>query len=106
MLYVERLERFFVQGKFVEAARAFSKAGAPERAVALFTDLRQFELAKQWALELGASANLSPTSVVSNGASRPDGASNAKVAELIAAQAAWSEEVREEWRIGFGRFLR
>jgi hypothetical protein len=64
--------------------------------VALFTDLRQFELAKQWALELGAAANLSPTSVVANGAPRPDGASNAKVAELIAAQAAWSEEVRRK----------
>lgn len=77
----------------MEAARAFARAGAPERAVALFTDLRQFELAKQWASELGGSSELSPTSVVANGASRQDGAPNTKVAELIAAQAAWSEEV-------------
>ena len=38
-----------LQGRYQEAARMFSKHGQVERAMEMFTDLRQFAEAKAWA---------------------------------------------------------
>lgn len=63
------------QGKYQEAARLYMSAGCVEKAIEMFSDLRQFDEAKRWAEEF---AKL-----------RGD---SAKVDELISRQAEWSEE--------------
>ena len=46
---VFRAESLAYQGRFQEAAKAFAKAGHMEKAMEMFSDLRQFDEAKAWA---------------------------------------------------------
>ena len=64
-----------VQGKYDDAAALFAKAGATERAVEMWTDLRQFDKATRAAQTAGQGADA--------------------VAALRVRQAQWSEEVRD-----------
>ncbi|KAG2430302.1 hypothetical protein HYH02_013779 [Chlamydomonas schloesseri] len=66
------------QGRYQEAARLFTQAGAVDRAMEMFSDLRQFDEAKKWAEEFAASGRGDQRSVQ----------------ELINRQAEWSEEVK------------
>lgn len=74
-----RAEALAYQGRFQEAAKAFAKAGEAEKAMAMFSDLRQFDEAKAWAAEHAA------------GASGDGGA----VREFARRQAEWAEEVSD-----------
>lgn len=49
-----------MQGKYMEAARAFSKHGAVDQAMQIFTDLRQYAQAKAWAVESAKSGQNCP----------------------------------------------
>lgn len=42
---------FAHRGKFQEAAKLYKKAGVPSKAVEMYTDLREFDLAKQFMME-------------------------------------------------------
>ena len=44
------------QGKFHEAARLYAKASAPEKAMEMFSDLRQYDEARKWAQEYAEKA--------------------------------------------------
>ncbi|KXZ55139.1 hypothetical protein GPECTOR_3g29 [Gonium pectorale] len=66
------------QGRYQEAARLFTQAGAVDKAMEMFSDLRQFDEAKKWAEEFAASGRGDQRSVQ----------------ELINRQAEWSEEVK------------
>ncbi|KAJ9521796.1 hypothetical protein QJQ45_024656 [Haematococcus lacustris] len=65
------------QGRYQEAARLFINNGAVDKAMEMFSDLRQFDEAKKWAEEF----------------SRTKG-DTVQVQELINKQAEWSEEVK------------
>mmetsp|Transcript_5353 Transcript_5353/g.11710 ORF Transcript_5353/g.11710 Transcript_5353/m.11710 type:complete len:1236 (+) Transcript_5353:188-3895(+) len=65
------------QNRYQEAARLYTQAGAVDKAMEMFSDLRQFDEAKKWAEEYART--------------RGD---NAQVQELINKQAEWSEEVK------------
>eukprot|EP00937_MAST-01D_sp_MAST-1D-sp2_P001092 g1092.t1 len=67
-----------MEGRFAEAATAFAKAGAPDQAIEMYSDLRQWEEAKVFAQQHG-------------------GGKGSSSAELLAKQAAWAEEVGD-WR--------
>ena len=64
-----------VQGKYEEAAAAYERVGAVEQAMEMWTDLRQFDKASQWAERAGQGS--------------------ASVDALRAQQALWSEEVKD-----------
>lgn len=64
-----------MQGKYEEAAAALERAGAAEKVMELWTDLRQFDKASQWAERVGQGS--------------------ASVDALRAQQALWSEEVKD-----------
>ena len=68
-----RAELQAYQGKYQEAARAFAKAGEPQKAIDLFADLRQWDEAKAFAQ---ASKNVDAT-------------------ELTRKQAEWAEETSD-----------
>lgn len=70
-----------MQGKYEEAAAAFERVGAAEQVMAMWTDLRQFDKASQWAERVGQGS--------------------ASVDALRAQQALWSEEVKD-FRRAFG----
>ncbi|KAG8465049.1 hypothetical protein KFE25_012412 [Diacronema lutheri] len=63
------------QGKFAEAARLYAKAGRADRAVAMFTELRQWDEAKRYSGTAGLANN----------------------ADLAKRQAEWAEEVND-WK--------
>ena len=68
-----RAELQAYQGKYQDAARAFAKAGEPQKAIDLFADLRQWDEAKAFA---AASKNVDAT-------------------ELTRKQAEWAEETSD-----------
>ncbi|KAJ1630940.1 hypothetical protein T492DRAFT_870790, partial [Pavlovales sp. CCMP2436] len=70
------------QGRHQEAARLYAKSGRPERAVQLYTDLRQWDEARQYAGTAGLANN----------------------AELAKRQAEWAEEVKD-WRAASASYL-
>ncbi|WIA11467.1 hypothetical protein OEZ85_011583 [Tetradesmus obliquus] len=75
------------QGQFNEAAKLFVSEGQLEKALEMFTSMRMFDEAKQWAEEAARSGG------VGKGSAGPGGAGGAAaVAELIGRQAEWSEE--------------
>jgi intraflagellar transport protein 122 len=51
---VFQAEVFAYQGKYQEAAKMYAKANRVERAMEMFSDLRQFDEAKAWAEEYAA----------------------------------------------------
>ena len=65
------------QGRYQDAARLYTQSGAVDKAMEMFSDLRQFDEAKKWAEEYGRTRG-----------------ENAQVTELINKQAEWSEEVK------------
>ena len=75
-----RGEALAYQGLFQEAAKAFAKAGKVEKAMEMFSDLRQFDEAKAWAEEHAAGAG---------------GAGDGAVREFAHRQAEWAEEVSD-----------
>uniref|UniRef100_A0A061R9P9 Intraflagellar transport protein 122 n=1 Tax=Tetraselmis sp. GSL018 TaxID=582737 RepID=A0A061R9P9_9CHLO len=66
------------QGKYEEAAKLYAKAGAIEKAMEMFGDLKQFEAAKRWAEEYAKEKG-----------------DSTQVEDLINRQAEWSEEVND-----------
>eukprot|EP00899_Mesostigma_viride_P007013 jgi/Mesvir1/16312/Mv12764-RA.1 len=66
------------QGKYQDAARTYAKCGAEEKAMEMFSDLRQFEEAKAWAEEFAKNKG-----------------DDTNVQTLIQQQAEWSEEVAD-----------
>lgn len=74
-----RAEAYAYRGKFQEAAKAFAKAGRVEKAMEMFSDLRQFDEAKTWAEEYAASK----------------GGDTGIVQEFVHRQAEWAEEVSD-----------
>lgn len=64
-----------MQGKYEKAAAAFERSGAAEQVMEMWTDLRQFDKASQWAERVGQGS--------------------ASVDALRAQQALWSEEVKD-----------
>lgn len=73
-----RAESLAYQGRFQEAAKAFAKAGCVEKAMEMFSDLKQFDEAKAWAEEYSLS-----------GRNATDGG---VVQEFVHRQAEWAEE--------------
>lgn len=69
------------QGKFHEAARLYAKASAPEKAMEMFSDLRQYDEARKWAQEYAEKAG---------------DLSGRSVQELMQRQAEWCEEANDE----------
>lgn len=69
-------EVFAFQGKYQEAAKRYQRIGMTERAMQMFSDLRQFDEAKRWAESVGSSVG-----------------GGGHVQELMQRQAEWSEEV-------------
>jgi superfamily II DNA or RNA helicase len=67
------------QGRYQDAARLYTQSGAADKAMEMFSDLRQFDEAKKWAEEYGRTRGES-----------------AQVTELINKQAEWSEEVEAQ----------
>ncbi|MEW5316653.1 MAG: hypothetical protein WDW38_008010 [Sanguina aurantia] len=65
------------QGRYQEAAKLYTTAGQVERAMEMFSDLRQFDEAKKWAEEYARTKG-----------------DTASVQELINRQAEWSEQVK------------
>ena len=74
-----RAESFAYQGKFQEAAKVFAKAGRVDKAMEMFSDLRQFDEAKRWAEEYATSK----------------GGDVSVVQEFVHRQAEWAEEVSD-----------
>jgi hypothetical protein len=72
---MELSQAYVVQGKYEDAAAAFERAGTPEMVMEMWTDLRQFDKASQWAERVGQGS--------------------ASVDALRAQQALWSEEVKD-----------
>lgn len=84
-------EIFAYQGKYQEAAKRYGRIGMTDRAMQMFSDLRQFDEAKRWADSVGTSGG------------------GAHVQELMQRQAEWSEEVNDnvqaaEMYIKLGKF--
>ncbi|KAF6264914.1 hypothetical protein COO60DRAFT_1621541 [Scenedesmus sp. NREL 46B-D3] len=75
------------QGKFNEAAKLFVSEGQLEKALEMFTSMRMFDEAKQWAEEAARSGGAAKGNVAAGGAG-----SATAVAELLGRQAEWSEE--------------
>ena len=67
------------QGQYQEAARLYAECGKVEKAMEMFSDLRQFEEAKQWAEEYAQNKDVHVDSVN----------------EVIQRQAQWSEEISD-----------
>jgi len=67
------------QGKYQEAAKLYAKADRVDKAMEMFSDLRQFDEAKAWAEEYA----------------KGTGGDISTVQELIFRQAEWSEEVND-----------
>ena len=65
------------QGRYQDAARYYTQAGSVDKAMEMFSDLRQFDEAKKWADEYAKTRGES-----------------SQVQELINKQAEWSEEVK------------
>jgi intraflagellar transport protein 122 len=65
-----------LQGRYDDAADLFSKAGATDRALEMWSDLRQFDKATKWAAQAGAGGQQA-------------------VEKLLQKQAQWNEEVRD-----------
>lgn len=64
-------------GRYQDAARLYTQAGAVDKAMDMFSDLRQYDEAKKWAEEFAKTRG-----------------ENSQVQELINKQAEWSEEVK------------
>lgn len=82
-------EVFAYEGKYTEAAKVFAKAGKTEMGLALFTDLRLWDQAKDYAAENGT----------------------VNASELMQQQASWAEEVHDwraasEMHIACGNYLK
>ena len=69
------------QGRFKDAAKMFAKAQAPEKAMEMFSDLRQFDEARKWAEDY---------------ASQAGSLGGRSVQDLVQRQAEWCEEVKDE----------
>ena len=89
------------QGKYQDAARLFAKAGYTAKAMEMFSDLRQFDEAKQWA-ESYANAGMvdgdDASSVRGNGGDKSSSTASSmgeNVQQLMQRQAEWSEEVKD-----------
>lgn len=65
------------QGRYQDAARYYTQAGSVDKAMEMFSDLRQFDEAKKWADEYAKTRG-----------------ETSQVQELINKQAEWSEEVK------------
>eukprot|EP00798_Chlamydomonas_sp_ICE-L_P028208 gene28208-31309_t len=65
------------QGRYQEAARLYTQGGSVDKAMEMFSDLRQFDEAKKWAEEYARTKG-----------------DNVQVQELINKQAEWSEEIK------------
>ena len=72
-------EVFAYQGKYQDAAKMYGKANRVEKAMEMFSDLRQFEEAKAWAEEYA----------------QTNGGDSSIVQEFVQRQAEWAEEVAD-----------
>ena len=72
-------EALAYQGKFHEAAKMFAKANRVDKAMEMFSDLRQFDEAKKWAEEYA----------------HTKGGDSTLVQEFVHRQAEWAEEVSD-----------
>ncbi|KAL3157461.1 hypothetical protein ABBQ32_011928 [Trebouxia sp. C0010 RCD-2024] len=83
------------QGKYQEAARAYARAGSVQRAMDMFSDLRQFAEAKAWAEEWERT-KASEQAPLRPGAMLPDRNGTGTLSQaLVQKQAEWNEEMKD-----------
>lgn len=84
-----------MQGKYQEAARAYARAGSVQRAMDMFSDLRQFAEAKAWAEEWERT-KASEQAPLRPGAMLPDRNGTGTLSQaLVQKQAEWNEEMKD-----------